>query len=148
MEYIKIRFGGNIGQLECDLEKSINDVFQTLSPIFRLSERSWRPAMDIYETPSEIVIMSELSGVDKKDLDIEINSRAVKIHGIRRPLPRVERMTYRLAEIQYGRFERILFLPAPIDPEKATASFVNGLLNIRLERISRERVCKVPISDE
>jgi HSP20 family protein len=40
--------------------------------------------------------------------------------------------TYRLAEIQFGRFERVLYLPSAIDVEKTRAEFTNGFLKITL----------------
>jgi HSP20 family protein len=56
--------------------------------------------------------------------------------------------TYRLAEIQYGRFERILFLPSPIDPDKVSAAAKDGLLEIRLAKRPMDQTYKVPISSE
>jgi phosphatidylserine decarboxylase len=56
--------------------------------------------------------------------------------------------TYRLAEIQYGRFERILFLPSPIDPEQVTATSKNGFLEIRLTKRPVNQSFKVPIANE
>jgi HSP20 family protein len=103
--------------------------------------------MDVYETPDEIVILAEIAGVQKEDLDIEINSKAVKIYGNRYQIPRVENTTYRLAEIQYGRFERILFLPTPIDTDKVSASFLDGFLQIRLLKLRMDVTHKIPIID-
>ncbi len=149
MDYIKIRFGDELEQFDCDFEKTIQGMFRSMSPVFRLTQRSWRPQMDIYETPHEIVVLAEAAGVAKDDLEVEISSRAVKVSGDRPPAPKGENATYRLAEIQYGRFERMLFLPVPIDPEKASATFNNGFLTVRLAKKprDRERVCKVPISE-
>ena len=103
--------------------------------------------MDIYETPDEIVILAEIAGVQKEDLDIEINSKAVKIYGHRYQIPRVENTTYRLAEIQYGKFERILFLPTPIDTDKVSASFLDGFLQIQLLKLRMDITYKIPIID-
>lgn len=147
MDYIKIRFGDGLEELSSQLEKTIEHMFRSMGPTFTLSERKWKPQMDIVETPEEIVIMSEIAGVSKEDLEIEINSKAVKIHGNRPERLRFKNSTYRLAEIQYGRFERILFLPAPIDTEKVTASFSNGLLIIRLTKLPREVSHRITITD-
>ncbi len=117
-----------------------------MNPIFTLSERIWKPQMDIYETPEEIIILAEVAGVNKDDLEIEINAKAVRIYGKRSEMPLGEKGAYRLAEVQYGKFERILFLPAPIDTDKVTASFTDGLLNIRLAKLPR-KTRKVPITD-
>ncbi|MEW5910490.1 MAG: Hsp20/alpha crystallin family protein [Thermodesulfobacteriota bacterium] len=149
MDYIKIRFGEDLDRFGDEFEKAIHNIFRPrpISPMFAASERNWIPQMDIYETPNEIIILAELAGVNKDDLEVEINSKAVKIHGSRVPLSRVKNSTYLLAEIQYGRFERILFLPTPVDTEKVTASFSNGFLQIRLIKIPLHVTHKIPIRD-
>ena len=83
MEFIKIRFGKDPIQTSSKFEKTIEEMFQSLSPMFALSERSWKPPMDIYEGPEEIFILAEIAGVSKEDLELEINRKAVKIYGRR-----------------------------------------------------------------
>ncbi len=145
MDYIKIRFGNELDSVECDFERTIEDMFRSMNPLFRLAERSFKPPMDIYESPAEVVILAEIAGVSKDDLEIEINQRAVKVHGVRRPLPPVDKATYRLAEIQYGRFERILYLPVPIDTDRVSAAFRDGFLTIRLAKLPRAPIHKIPV---
>ena len=147
MDYIKIRFTDDFDHLESELGKTFEDMFRTLSPIFTVAERRWKPQMDIYETPDEIIILAEIAGVSKEDLELEISSKAVRVYGNRSGFPRIENTTYRLAEIQYGRFERILYLPSPIDPEVVSATYSNGFLQVRLAKLSLDRVRKVPISE-
>lgn len=148
MDYIKIRFGNDLDQLSSEFKKNIEEMWRSMSPRFSCTECSWTPPMDIYETPEEIVVLAEIAGVKKDDLDIEINSKAVKITGERYDMPRVENSTYRLAEIQCGRFERILFLPVPINPEKVTASYQDGMLHIKLAKQPADKPHKIPISEE
>lgn len=150
MEYIKIRFGNDMDPLECSFQRSIDEIFRPrpVSPMFMSSERAWSPQMDIYETPEEIIVLAEIAGVDKDDLEVEINSKAVRISGCRSELPRTGNATFRLAEIQYGHFERILFLPAPIDTEVVSSSYTNGFLQIRLVKLPPEISHRIPISDE
>ncbi len=147
MDYIKIRFTDDFDQLESEFEKTFEDMFRAISPMFTLAERKWKPQMDIYETPDEIIILAEIAGANKENLELEISSKAVKVHGNRTEFPRVENATYRLAEIQYGRFERILYLPSPIDPEVVSASYSNGLLTIRLAKLLLDKTRKIPITE-
>jgi len=147
MEYIKIRFLDDFSHLGSKFEKTIEDMFRSMSPAFTLAERSWKPPMDMNETPEEIVIVAEVSGVERDDLEVEISSKAVRIQGKRFARHCSDNATYRLAEIQYGKFERILFLPAPIDPEVVSASYQNGLLEIRLAKQPAEKTHKIPIQD-
>ena len=147
MDYIKIRFTSDFDRLGSKFGKTIDDMFRSMSPRFNLAERVWKPQMDIYETPQEVIIRAEIAGVDKENLEVEISSRAVKIYGNRTEIPAIDNASYRLAEIQYGKFERILYLPAPIDTEIVSTSYQNGFLQIRLAKLPLDQTHKIPISD-
>lgn len=147
MDVIKIRFAAEFEDLSSDVERTIEDMFRSLNPVFRLAERSWKPSMDMNETPEQIIILAEVAGVDKDDLEVEISSKAVRIRAMRPARNWGGDATYRLAEIQYGRFERVLFLPAPIDPEIVSAAYTNGMLEIRLAKLQLEAVRHVPVAD-
>ena len=147
MDYIKIKFTKKSDYLNSETGRAIEDMFRSMNPFFALSEGVWKPQMDIYETHEEIIIQAEIAGVNKENLGVEINTRAVKIYGDRAEMPRVKNSTYRLAEIQYGKFERVLFLPAPIDIDKVIATYLNGLLQIRLAKLPPDRTHRIPIAD-
>ncbi len=148
MDYIKIRFGNDFDYLESGFEKSFDEMFQAITPMFRFVERIWKPQMDIYETSEDIYILAEIAGVNKDNLEVEVSTKAVKIYGDRPPKPCMENIKYRLAEIQYGKFERILYLPAPIDTEKVSASCLDGFLKIRLAKLQLDRgTHKISVSD-
>jgi len=147
MDIIKIRFADKIEEVDARVERVVEDMFRSLSPVFNLAERSWKPLMDMNETPEQIIILAEVAGVDKDDLEVEISSRAVRIRANRNPRYCSPEATYRLAEIQYGRFERILFLPAPIDPEIVSASYANGMLEIRLAKQPLDAIHKIQVTD-
>ncbi len=148
MEFFKIRFGDNFDELSSRFEKTLEDMLGSMGPSFMLSERTWRPPMDMYETAEQVVIMAEIGGVEKQDIEVEISSKAVRIQGQRMAPACGPEYTYRLAEIQHGRFERILFLPCPIDPEKVSAATKNGFLEIRLVKRPIDQTYKVSVSDE
>lgn len=147
MDYIKIKFSNDFGMFNSGYKKSIEDMLRSISPMFSLYERSWKPPMDIYETIKEVIVIAEIAGIDKEKLEVEISSMAIRIKGSRNELSRVENVTYRLAEIQYGAFERILYFPVPIDTENVTASYANGFLQIRLAKLSSNKTLKISIAD-
>lgn len=148
MEYIKIRFGKNLGQMHSRVQRTIDDMFQRVNPLLSvLPGEVWRPQMDIFETEDAIIIVCEVSGVKKEDLVVELESGAVKISG-KREEPRESRvLRYHLAEIPYGSFERILILPVPIDVNEVTASYNDGLLKIKMTKSVPGKVYNIPIED-
>jgi len=145
MDYIKIRFGDDFAKLGSKIEKSIEHMFHSINPVFSIAERSWKPSVDMYEASEEIVVVAELPGVEKDGLEIEINSKAIRIYGVRSEIPRSDDVRFNLAEIQYGSFERILHFPAQIDPEVVSASLSSGILQVRLAKATLKRTYRVPI---
>jgi len=121
MEHIEIRFGDNI-ETPATEEKSFEEMFQSVNPMFCFSKRVWKPQMDIFETREQIII------------------QAVKISGNRKCSQPDPTATYRLAEIQFGQFERVLYLPSVIDVEKVSASFSSGFLELKLGKLIRKNI--------
>ncbi len=150
MNYIKIKFGDQIDRFGSGIEKTINDIFRPrpVNPMFACKDCNWVPQMDIYETKDEVFIWAELAGVEKDNLEVEINSKAVRIHGYRKEIPREPQGTYRLAEIRFGKFERVLYLPSPVDMDVVSSAFVNGLLSIRVAKLQVNQTHRIVIQDE
>ncbi len=134
MEHIEIRFGDNIDTIAAE-DKSFDDMFQSVNPMFCFSKRVWKPQMDIFETRNEIIIQAEMAGVRRQDIIIEVSNKAVKISGTRKSNQPDPTATYRLAEIQFGQFERVLYLPSVIDVKKVSASFSTGFLELTLGKL-------------
>lgn len=139
MKHIEIRFGDHI-ERHAAKEKSLEELFQSVNPMFCLAKREWKPPMDIYETREEIVIHAEIAGVNKEDIVIEVSNKAVKMSGERKNHHPERTATYRLAEIQSGPFERVLYLPSIIDVEKVSARFSNGFLELVLGKLLKENI--------
>ncbi len=139
MKHIEIRFGDNI-ETHAEEEKSFEEMFQAVNPMFCFSKRIWKPQMDIFETKTNIIIQAAISGVKKEDIIIEVSSKAVKITGIRKNQHPDRTATYRLAEIQFGQFERVLYLPSVIDVSKVSALFLDGFLELSLVKLLRKNI--------
>lgn len=145
MEYLEIIFGEDFERSSRG-EKGGQDMFESINPMFCLAKRTWKPQMDILESRHQITIQAEISGVEKDDITIQVSSKAVKISGSRCRKPPERPATFRLAEIQFGRFERVLYLPSLIDVKKVTASYENGFLEIVLEKLPVERTSTVEVT--
>lgn len=134
MNYIKIRIGKDLSGMDREFRRTIGEMFRMVNPLFTLSQQTWIPHTDIFETGSEIVVTSELAGVNVNDIHVEMDHRTLKIYGIRREMPCHADGSYLLAEIPSGYFERVFSLSYPIDTETVTASYAEGLLQIRLKK--------------
>lgn len=101
--------------------------------------------VDVYQTPSEIVIKTIAAGVKPEDLDISITRDMVVIKGRREGDRTVNDDNYFYRELYWGTFSRTILLPQEVEPEEAEAIEKHGLLMIRLPKINKERQTKLRV---
>jgi HSP20 family protein len=142
MSFIKIKFGNNF---EEEFQRAVDEVFHLISPAFKCYECIWRPHVDIYESTEEIIVMADLAGLNKEELHIELNHRQIKIAGIRRMISVVKNARYFLAEIPHGNFVRNIVLPAAVDAESAVATYAEGILIIRINKLPENKTHRIII---
>lgn len=104
--------------------------------------------IDVYQTPSEIVIKSTIAGVEPEDLDISITNDMITIRGRRQKDDEVKNEDYFYQECYWGNFSRSVILPVDIDADKAVASLKNGILTIRLPKSEKIRTKKIKIKTD
>jgi len=142
MNFIKIRFNNNF---EEEFQKAVDEVFHLVSPVFRHHECSWVPHIDVYESPDEIIILTDLAGINKEELHIELTRKKIKIAGVRKMISVVKNARYCLAEIPHGYFERNIVLPQAVDAESAVASYADGILMIRIHKIQDHKTHRIRV---
>jgi len=75
--------------------------------------------IDVYQTPSEIVVESAIAGVKPEDIDVNATSDSISIKGSRHREKEVKDDDYFYQECYWGRFSRSIILPQEVDPENA-----------------------------
>ena len=95
-----------------------------------LAQTSWRPAADVFETATAVLVTVDLAGVDHDELDVILYEDGVIVEGRRRLPPAEAGGVYHRAEIRQGPFRLELGLPGPVDPERASAHYERGLLQM------------------
>jgi HSP20 family protein len=101
-------------------------------------------AIDMYQTDEELVIQSPIAGIKSEDLNLYLEGDILFIEGERKK-PTEEKGDYFLQECYWGKFSRKIVLPVEINPEKISATFRDGILTIRIQKISKERRRKILI---
>jgi HSP20 family protein len=110
--------------------------------------KGWTPAVDIYETPTDLVVQAELPGVKPDDVQIELTDDRLVLRGKREKPSTDEQATYHLLERHYGEFERSFALNVPVDIEKAEATYRDGVLTVRLPKIAPKQAKRIAIKVE
>ena len=83
--------------------------------------------VDVYQTPTEVIVKSMIAGVKPEDLQISITRDAVTIKGRRNEEITVNEENYFHKELYWGSFSRTITMPEEVEPEEAEAFEKNGL---------------------
>ena len=102
-------------------------------------------AVDVYQTPSHIIIKAMIAGVKPEDLDVHITRDMVTIKGRREKFSEGGTSDYFFSELYWGAFARTIVLPQEVEIEDAEASEKHGLLIIKLPKIDKGRQTKLKI---
>ncbi|MEW6369181.1 MAG: Hsp20/alpha crystallin family protein [Acidobacteriota bacterium] len=120
--------------LQDRVNRMMQDLWRWDRPAADVQAGAWSPAVDIYETGSDIVVKAELPEVDKKDIKISIESNTLTLQGERRVEKEIKEEDYHRIERSYGSFSRSFTLPVTVDQEKVQADYKDGVLRITLPK--------------
>jgi HSP20 family protein len=94
----------------------------------------WEPAMNVFETDGEFVVIVDIAGMDPKEITVFTDGNLLRISGVRKDLIPPGKKQFHALEIQVGPFQRLIGIPAPVDRDSVTTRYANGLLEIRLKK--------------
>jgi HSP20 family protein len=107
--------------------------------------------MDVFTADDEIVVQAILPGVKPEEVDITMEANNLTIAGdtTSKPAQDGKPASMLLQEIRRGRFSRTLTLPAGLEPDKATATFEDGVLTLRIPKaeVVKPRQIKITPAD-
>jgi HSP20 family protein len=92
------------------------------------------PALDIYQTPGEVVVKAALPGVKPEDVNIDITGDTLTVKGESKAEQEVRREDYLYQERRYGAFSRTVVLPSGLKSDKAEAKMEDGILILTIPK--------------
>lgn len=108
----------------------------------RAEDRYVAPAVDIYETADELLLLADLPGVGKEDLEVRLEDDVLTIRGTpKRSVP--GELVWQ--EFELPNFFRQFELSEVIDQEKISADFKNGVLTLHLPKAQKARPRKIEV---
>jgi HSP20 family protein len=101
--------------------------------------------VDVYQTPTHIIIKAMIAGVRPEDLDVSITRDMVTIRGKREQHTEGTTGDFFFQELYWGSFSRTIVLPQEVEIEEAEATEKHGLLVIRLPKMDKGRQAKLKV---
>jgi HSP20 family protein len=128
-----------------NLQRSL-DAFQTSDWLAQgPSGTGTYPPLNVFRKGDDYVLITELPGIRREDVNIEVERNRVRISGTKR-IDYAENVSLHRRERVAGSFDRTLTLPIEVDAERVKAEYHNGILALLLPRAERDKPKSITIS--
>jgi HSP20 family protein len=109
------------------------------------TERTWLPALEVTEGKESFLVALELPSVKSAEVKVTIEDDVLTVSGERKYEAGTD-TTLRLSERSYGKFERSVQLPAPVQADQVKAASKDGILTITLPKTEEARPREIKIA--
>src|SRR5262245_16153564 len=134
-----------ISEIQGEVNRLFDSFFGRPAPAAAQSGRAWAPFVDMQETKDDLVLTIEVPGVREKDVSVSITGDLLSVKGERRVEPEVKDQTWLHVERAYGKFERTIQLPMPVQADKVKAAYRDGVLEIKLPKVEEVKPREIKI---
>lgn len=138
--------------LAASWQRDIDRMFRSLAESFGglggVSDRrvDWLPAVDVLTRGEDLVIRTELPGIDPdKDVEIMVEDGTLHIRGQRQETEEEKGSGYIRRETSYGVFERIVPLPPGAKTDDLKATYNDGILEVVVPGAAKRPTQRIPV---
>jgi HSP20 family protein len=104
------------------------------------------PETDVLETEREIRVVTEMPGLKRENIEVDVENNVLTIRGEKREeRTEGEQGKWHLAERRYGTFSRSFVLPRDVDAENISASFEDGVLTVTVPKSEKARRRRIDV---
>ncbi len=104
------------------------------------------PRTTVAETESQYEVQVDLPGIKAEDLQVEMRGQQLWLVGERKQEKEEKGKTYHRVEQEFGRFERVIPLPLPVDESKIKAQYHDGILKVTVPKSEAVRPKRISVS--
>jgi HSP20 family protein len=102
-------------------------------------------AADVSVEPDQVLVELEAPGLDKEDIDIDVQGRRLIVTGRKSYQAERKSGSMTISERAFGHFQRVIPLPEEVTAEKAQASYRKGVLRVTLPKLAPATARKVQV---
>jgi len=134
----------NFNDIQGEVNRLLDGFFGRPSAV-AAGERMWAPLADMYETKDDLFVTFELPGIREKEVSVAITGDLLTVKGERKLEHDLKGDGYYRLERLYGKFERSVPLPIPVQSDKVKATYRDGVLEIRLPKVETVKPKEIKI---
>ena len=132
-------------EIQSEMNRLFDSVLGHPAVAWETGGRFWMPSMDICETNDDLLLSFDLPGVPEKEISLSVTGEVLTLKGERRGNDQANGGSSFHGERTFGRFERSVRLPVPVEAERVTATYRDGVLEVRLPKAESSRPKEIKI---
>ena len=103
------------------------------------------PKVNVYEYDDKVGIVAEIPGLDKKQLNVEVEEGVLTISGDKHSIFEDEGAKVLRRELKQSSFKRSFELGEQLDGDNINASFKDGVLSVSIPKVEPEKPKKTSV---
>jgi HSP20 family protein len=127
-----------------DMDKALSDML----PAVRGNQFGFTPAVDVYEDKDNIIVETQLAGINPDDVSISIENDTLCIKGESEKKSEIDEKNYYRKEIRRGSFYRSISLPTKVSGDDAKAVAEGGVLKITIPKAAETKPKTIKIENK
>lgn len=131
-----------LASFQSEMSRLMNGLFDGPGQV----TQSWVPALDVWETPTEVVYSFDLPGIPEEAISIEVKDDTLSVSAERERAEETSEDGFYRFERRYGAFARAVGLPQGFDQDRISAHYENGVLEIRVPKPEEQKPKKIELS--
>lgn len=131
-----------LASVQGDMSRWLNSFFDGQTR----ETRNWVPALDVWETDNDIVYAFDLPGIPEDKISIEVKDDTLTVSAEREKTEETSDERYYRFERRYGSFSRAVGLPQGVAEDQISASYRDGVLEIRVPKPAAQKPRKIELS--
>jgi HSP20 family protein len=109
------------------------------------TNQAWVPALDVWETESDIVYALDLPGIAEEKISVELDDGALTISAEReRTQEESDERFYRF-ERRFGTFSRTFGVPQGVAESDVTADYTDGVLEVHVRKPEQPKPKRIQV---
>ncbi len=109
---------------------------------------TWLPAVDVWETESELVLSFDLPGIQEDKISVELDDNVLTVSGERERAQEHSSERFYRFERRFGTFSRSVTLPAGVSESDIVAKYNDGVLEIRVPKPEEQKPKRIQIGSQ
>ncbi len=140
-----IRYSHPFQELET-MRRQFDRLLNELAPA---EPPTWTPAIELQDAGDAFILRAQIPGLEAKDIDIQVGRSVVGIAGEYRTESQPSANGFLRSEFRYGKFQRLVRLPATVQNDQVQAEYQDGILHLTLPKTpeAKNQVVKINLGE-